>query len=309
MCTDGTRGRQFYAAIPFLIKGALMSKTAIVTMVYNEADILPLWRKYYVNQFSANCCYVVDHGSTDGSTRGLDDINVIQIPRSPMDDKKRARFLSSFCSALLEWYDTVIYTDVDEFLVPDPERYESLAAFCAENKRPVISAVGLNILHVPDIEGALDFNRNILHQRRFVRFAFAMCKPILTKVPINWTPGFHSCDHGSEFDGLFMFHTHNVDFGWTIARLAKTRAMQWVDQSAGAHQRMPDEQYLAMLKSQAGLPKVKSSFREDDPNILRHLLWIKTFIRDNPDKRHGFYAEGPSINELLEIPDRFQDAF
>src|SRR4051794_24504690 len=122
-----------------------MNQCAVVTMVYNEPAFLPHWIRYYSKQFGADHCYIVDHGSDDGSTRDVDGTNLVRIPRSPMHDKKRANFISQFCTSLLEWYQTVIYTDVDEFLIPEPDRYNSLAEYCADNSSESVNAIGLNI--------------------------------------------------------------------------------------------------------------------------------------------------------------------
>ena len=133
---------------------------AAVTMAYNEPVFLPLWANYYGSQFGNDHCYVVDHGSDDGSTEGLAGINVVRIPRSPMHDGKRANFISNFVSALLEWYDTVIYTDVDEILIPDPNEFRSLSDFCWRSDLPVVTAIGLDVYQMPH-EKPIDLSKNL----------------------------------------------------------------------------------------------------------------------------------------------------
>lgn len=103
---------------------------AIVTMVYNEPVFLPLWLRHYTVQAEPRHCYVIDHGSSDGSTAPEQlppGLNLVRIPRSPQDDSRRCQFMSNFCAALLVWYETVIYVDVDEILVADPALHVSLA--------------------------------------------------------------------------------------------------------------------------------------------------------------------------------------
>ena len=94
-------------------------KVAAITMVYNEAALLPVWARHYVKQVGADHCYVIDHGSTDALVlpRG---VNQLRLPRSPHDDLRRAGFISKLTTSLLAYYDWVIYTDVDELLVADP---------------------------------------------------------------------------------------------------------------------------------------------------------------------------------------------
>jgi glycosyl transferase family 2 len=286
------------------------NKTAAITMVYNEPVMLPIWARYYSKNFGAAACYVVDHGSSDNSTANLD-LNVLRIPRSPMNDTKRAEFLSSFCSSLLEWYDSVIYTDVDEFLIPDPAGYASLNDYCDKVTRPVTTAIGLDVQHVPDLEGPLAAQIPVLRQRRWVRFSLAMCKPLLTRVPIKWTPGFHSSDQPTVFDRLFLFHLHNFDLDTVLQRLSKTRAMEWDDGTPESHQRWSDQKYRDMILAISRLPKVvDATFESDDPHITRLTEWISRFVRENPDKRHLFYYKNSlEFNELLRVPERFLDLF
>ena len=134
---------------------------AAVTMVYNEPDFLPRWIKYYSSQVGKDRCYIIDHGSSDGSTEGLS-VNVLRIPRSPMHDEKRARFISDFASSLLEWHDAVIYSDVDEFLVADPTYYELLPDFCLRSPHLTTNAIGVNVLQTSDEVFPLESNSPVL---------------------------------------------------------------------------------------------------------------------------------------------------
>jgi glycosyl transferase family 2 len=283
-------------------------EVAAVTMAYNEPVMLPLWANYYSKNFGASACYVIDHGSTDGSTDNLD-VNVLRIPRSPMNNLKRARFLSRFCSSLLKWYDKVIYTDADEFLVPDPANYATLNDFCQHTTNPVTTAIGLDVQHIPDLEGPLSAQIPVLRQRGWVRFNFALCKPLVTSVPIEWTPGFHSSDQPTLFDRLFMFHLHNYDLDTAMQRLSKTRAMPWEDPRLDNHQRWSDQRYREMIMAIAKLPRMENAtFEPDDAYLSCLTQWISDFVAKNPAKRELFYHNnGIPCNELLRVPERFLD--
>lgn len=286
----------------------MAERTAVVTMVYNEPVFLPLWTRYYASQFGAASCYIIDHGTDDGSTDTLGDVNVVRIPRSPKHNKKRAKFISNFCSALLEWYDAVIYTDVDEFLVPDPEQHASLSEYTKQlQPGATITTIGLNVTHVPDSDPPLDLNSPILGQRRWARFVFPMCKPLITTVPIVWAPGFHTSDQPVVFDGVYLFHLHHFDLHVSLQRLAITRAMPWGDGPPDHYQRWSDEKHEQVELAIARFPKITGSpFGADDPIIKPRLEWISKYIEENPAKKHVFYMQsGIPCNELLEIPERF----
>jgi hypothetical protein len=285
----------------------MAENVAVVTMSYNEPEFVPIWVKYYGSQYGNASLYIVDHGSDDGSTENLDHVNVVRIPRSPKHNKKRAKFLSEFCSSLLKWYDAVIYTDIDEFLVPDPDSYKDLKDFTDRLAVDTVTAIGLNVTHVPSTDPPLDPAVHILEQRRWARFVFPMCKPLITRVPIDWTPGFHSSDQPTNFDRLFLFHLHNFDLPIGLRRLERTRNMPWGDGAPDHYQRWTDERHEEVAQAIARLSKKHdATFAPDDPGIEPHINWIKEYMVNNPEKRHLFYYQnGIPCNELLRIPDRF----
>lgn len=62
---------------------------ACVTMAYNEADMLPIWLKHYGRQAKPANCFVLDHGSDDGSTANLGGAHLLRLARSPLDELSR----------------------------------------------------------------------------------------------------------------------------------------------------------------------------------------------------------------------------
>ncbi len=283
---------------------------AVVTMTYNESHFMPIWARYYGGVFGAERCYVIDHGSDDGSTAELGNVNILRIPRSPKHNLKRANFVSNFVTSLLEWYETVIYTDIDEILVPDPDKYADLADFCDRIVHPVVTAIGLNLYHVPE-ERPIQPGKPILSQRKWGRFLFSMCKPLVTKVPIKWVPGFHTADHPMVFDNLYHFHLHDYDLDVTVKRLAMTREMPWGDGPADHYQRWPDEKYKAMLESICRFQRhTDVTLGVEDPYIASRLDWARNFISANPDKAAHFYLHGNEMTyDLLRIPEKFMGIF
>ncbi len=227
-----------------------MKAVAAVTMVYNEPEWLPVWLRYYADQLGAAHCYVVDHGSDDGSTVDLAGANHIRLPRSPHDDTRRAAFISGLCGALLGYYDNVLYTDVDEIAVAAT----GLAAFAAQCP-PVCTAIGLNVMQAEG-EPAIDLHQKIGAQRRYAAFSSALCKPVLIRQPVSWAPGFHCvADAPPVFDALYLFHLRYCDRAIALARLARTRAMPWAEQAGGAHQRVDDAHFIDMLDNFATMPR------------------------------------------------------
>lgn len=285
---------------------------AVVTMVFNEQTFLPVWLRHYGDQIGSANCFVLDHGSTDGSTgqARVQDASVVRIPRSPQDDSLRCGFVSDFCASLLNWYDAVIYTDVDELLVADPASHASLLTFAASvGENEVVTALGFDVVQVPDLEPALDWTGRMAPQRDWLRFSSAMCKPVLIRRRVAWAPGFHCIDTGPAFSDLFLFHLRYVDLPSGLARLRRTRKQPWITPEAGSHQRMPDERWEGMLRGMAGLPKrTDVTLLSDDPVLAdwRDRVLASAVSRSDALYRIDLHLSG---DELWRLPERFRDRF
>jgi hypothetical protein len=283
-------------------------KIAAVTMVYNEPDMLPIWLRHYGGQVGADRCYVIDHGSDDGSTTGIA-ANVVRIPRSPFDEQVRADFVSDFCSSLLRWYDWVIYTDSDELLVADPARYGSLAENCAGDRPDVVTAFGFNMLHRLHHEVALDLSRPILEQRQWGFAVASMAKPLVARVPTRWTPGFHTSQAPVVFDGLTNFHLAHIDLHMTLRRQAKRRGTEMSMKIADHHHKMSDEDLHQMMDNWSRMPPVTDvTLDADCPHMTE---FIGQIFASMPGREHHQYKIEMNIwgNKLLRVPERFVGAF
>ena len=287
----------------------MLPRVAAVTMAYNEPDFAPVWAAHYAAEVGAPNCFIIDHGSDDGSLAGLGGVNVVRIPRSPQDDARRARFVSAFCASLLAWYDAVLHVDIDEMLVADPARYPSLVHLSAADPRPVVSAIGLDLLHIPDLERPLSRGLPWTRQRRWLRFSSAMCKPVLIRRPIDWAPGFHSVDAEPAWGALYLFHLRYADLGRGLVRLGKTRAQPWQEPAAGAHQRMTDGEWEAMLRSMAGLGRRDAgALLPDEAPLAPWLARVRASAagRAGETYRIDLHISG---DELWRLPSRFRDRF
>jgi len=283
---------------------------AIVTMVYNEPEFLPVWCRHYPRQTAPEHCYVIDHGSDDGSTESLGAINRVRIPRSPQDDETRSTFISHFCESLLSWYDSVIYVDCDEILLPDPDIANSLQDFANTNTAPIVTATGLDIIHTPATEPPLDWSHPITIQRTHLRFSSAMCKPVLIRQPVHWVPGFHCTAEPSEFGApLFLFHLRYVDLESGLTRLARTREQPWINETLGAHQRMRNQDWAGMLAGMAGLPiNPAITLSPSDPQLSEWRNKVRASMKNREHERYTLDLH-ISGDTLWLLPERFQGSF
>jgi hypothetical protein len=275
-------------------------------MAYNEPDFLPIWRRHYARQIGEANCVVVDHGSDDGSTADLGAARVIRLPRSPLDEAWRARLIGDLCAELLGEYDAVIHADADELLLADPARFGDLADYAARMPGEAVTAIGLDVQHLPDEEPAFDFARSVGAQRRWARFAASMCKPALVRRPMAWAPGFHcAAEVPVSFDALYLFHLRYVDLDRGLARLAKTRSMPQASAQANQHHRVADAAWEGMVRRIAELPHASIAFDAATPPIADWLGRLRASMAGRDAETYR-YDLGLAGDALWEIPADFR---
>jgi hypothetical protein len=277
-------------------------------MVYNESVNLPIWLRHYRRTAPTATLFVIDHASDDGSTDHVQAANKIPLPREEMDEWNRTRFINFLQRGLLEFYDVVIYTDCDELIVPDPAVSPSLEAHLAARSYDYAAPVGLNILHLVDVEPPIELDRPLLSQRRYCQFQSRMCKPVITRIPLAWEPGFHECDKPVHIDpDLYLFHTKAMDRGCALNRLHVTQKVTWsqkaIDSNHGTHHRYDDERF-------------EREFFRDRVNQLRrqglqpfHFEAEIARVRLDSAPIAAVFRIKHFSGPIAEIPERFRDAF
>ena len=209
------------------------------------------------------------------------------------------------------YYDFVVSADIDEIVLPDPDQHATLAAYCAEPRGPVTNAIGLNVQHVPSLEPPLDLTHPVTAQRRYVWLSSTMCKPLLIRAPVTWSPGGHCCEHPVRFDGLYMFHLRWFDLGLGLRRLAKTRATPRSDLPTGAaYQRLDDADFTALFHRLADLPR-RGHVQFDPARGAIMAEMLRKVAASWVPQTHEAHRISLSIasNELWPIPRRFAGAF
>lgn len=225
-----------------------MKRKAVYTMVYNEAIFLPIWLRYYSQFFDAEDIYVLDHSSIDGSTDGKGFTRTI-FKNSGVDCAEQLKIVQSTQHELLTGYELVLYSDVDEFVVPDP-RNGTLGDYLDAFQYDFVTCNGYELLHLIEEEPSLDLSKPVMPQRQYW-FANPkyMSKPLLSKVQLKWDLGCHSCANGSnKDDSLYLIHLHRADFDicWNRHSViaAKEHSQQDISNGWGDHRRITDQEYF-----------------------------------------------------------------
>lgn len=205
-------------------------KVAAFTIVQNEPDFLPVWLRYYSRELGADDLYVLDHDSTDGSTSAVRDAHVVPVHRTESFDHRWLRAtVEDFQRFLLRSYDAVVFAEVDELLVVDPDRAASLRDYIGEMDGMAARATGWNVVQ-HDGESPWDPERPVLEQRRWWHRAPTYDKVLVTTVPLNYEIGFHeqrSIPNLEPDHGLLLLHLHRVDRMRCLARHRNAASRTW----------------------------------------------------------------------------------
>ena len=283
-------------------------RVAVMTMVRNEAAMLPRWVGYYGSQVGHENLYVFDDQSDDGSTTGID-ATVLRLPvRAAQIGRDFSPFKaavgSKFARMLLIMYDAVIFTDVDEFIVADPRRHDSLVDFVASVQDDVVAPIGLNVLHSPSSAPPLDSQRPLLQQRRHVKLAPFMCKPVIARTATTWGPGQHGCMHEYRIHReAFLVHAHYADMA---------RALQAQEERHDVFRLEASDKTSMWSVSPERLATIVAGWTahdDDEPATFDpSTIDLDGIVRPRP-KRGGFTSRGLSNDNypLMSLPPYLAD--
>ena len=187
--------------------------TIFVTMVYNDDVFLAIWVRHYSRYTDRANLHVITHGPQPNAMKVAPGCTFLECPRDPRNprlDQDRFAFINEYCAGLTKTCDRGMYNDVDEIVVLDPAAGGDLVGYieAVPKNIGVITPLGLEIIHRPDLENDFDFSRPVFTQRRYVRVNGWYTKPCITNVPIIWGPDGHGSSHPSIYldDNLYLFH-------------------------------------------------------------------------------------------------------
>ena len=218
---------------------------ALITMVHDEPVFLPIWLGYYSRFFAPQDIYVLDNGTTDGST-DRDGFMRIPVEHDTVDHAWMAQTLGELQHDLLDRYDVVLVTDVDEIVAPVPE-WGTLAAYIDRFDEEFVNCLGYEMLHRPDSEAPLDLGRPVLDQRSWWFINDGYDKAALASEPMTWRPGLHGrADYEFNPDpDLRLIHLHRMDYSLCRERHLTRRRKPWAaeDERRGwaGHNRIVEE--------------------------------------------------------------------
>jgi hypothetical protein len=203
----------------------------IFTKVYNEPRFFPVWLNYYSRWFEPQDIHVLH--ALKPVRCGFDDwMPGAEFMYYPMDEPgPHDMYLDSvrvmkMQRQLLEHYEKVIYTDVDEILYSPVGLAECIRQWpggvaCAKGFEVVHQWQSAQHSHEHDMgcwmghEDPLDWSKPLLAQREWWYHSRTYSKPLLASVPVDWESGFHRV-RGQAVnvisDDLILLHLHKIDY-------------------------------------------------------------------------------------------------
>ena len=215
-------------------------RACVFTCVRDEPFFLPLWHRYYSRHFQSEDMHLLHHVTSEvehpdvafGSALKLfDDNNVTTLVHAEYCPEWMRTVVSAKLSSLLETYEAVLFAEVDELVCTVPaSHHPSLAsyvqAFLDTTKSPAVRCVGYEVHHDFSCEPPLDTALPVLAQRTRWHRNTLYDKALLTRGPLHWSLGFHTCDEEPPQDAdLYLVHLHKIDFQAYLTRHEKRS--QW----------------------------------------------------------------------------------
>lgn len=183
---------------------------AVISDAVSTGFYFPVWHRYYASQFGERNIYLITYPACSSAFHPYELGGVTELPNTFLDHI-RAKAISAYVRFLLQIYDVVIRVDTDEFIIPDPDRYQNLALFVAESKVPYLTGIGVDVIQRPG-EPDLDLTQPILITQRSYAYANAsLNKTCLTRVPCEWSSGFHGSTLYPHFEGCYLVHLKRAD--------------------------------------------------------------------------------------------------
>ena len=291
--------------------------TAVVTMVYDDEFFLDIWVKYYEQFTERKNLFILTHGHQDYAARIAEGCNIIELNRRELYegmDGDRFKCVNHFCGALSHMFDRVIYNDVDELIVLDPDKGDNPITHIEsiDPKIEVITAFGLEIIHRIDLEDDYDPRRQILSQRQYVRASGWYSKPCITNRYTRWRPDGHGSDCPVQYidDDLYLFHLKWFDRNIHVDRYLDRVAMRRVDEKGkeiiigGGSWTVSQYHYLRNTNSMLRFTIDKNNNGWDFSHRRNTLR--RTYRHGGKDRyTSSFFVEG----DLRIIPERFVGLF
>lgn len=276
-----------------------MKQICALTTVRNDKFFLAKWIRHYGSALGRESLFVILDGYDQDPPADSEGVNFLRLPHQPLARvpamRRRARVMSQIAAGLFHYFDMAIATDVDEFIVVDPDVGVDLKTYLVSRKRsPCVSALGLDVGQHLRLEKPLIPDCLFLKQRQFAHVSSRYTKPCITTRPLTWGSGMHRVK-GRNFridENLFLFHFGMVDYA-----LSTGKTMDRDRLATGWHGHLTRREKLFQIISEADPVDGDKFFAK----ARRYQTWHRPIYAWN---KPGMIPDDP----VVRIPDRFRDS-
>jgi hypothetical protein len=202
-----------------------MKRICALTTVRNDQIFLRKWIEYYGAVLGKRACLLSWMATIKRLRRMPMGVNLLRLPHIPLERvpamRRRARVMSNIARGLYFYFDVAIATDVDEFIVVDPQLGLDLRSYLSSRELPSsLSALGPGC-------GPASRSWKTVGSPCCVPGAATICACFLAIYQtLHYHPtvdlGLGNAPHqGANFRidaNLYLFHFGMIDYGWPPAR-------------------------------------------------------------------------------------------
>jgi len=193
-----------------------VKKCAVFTIVKNEKFFVKLWYNYYSKYFDKSDIFILNHQTTDDSLEFLE-CNKIEVINNVVFDHFWLRSqVEQFQKKLLQEYEIVVFSEVDEFIVP--LKY-NLKEYLNNMTSDYVTCIGYKLCNS---NMKYDETKLVLEQKnKFVLDEKWSNKTLISKKPLQWKNGFHNLElEQNNIDvNLILLHLHYFDYDVFMQRV------------------------------------------------------------------------------------------
>lgn len=234
-----THGEYFNLALPYYYRcidetlstiwGSV--KSAAMVRVKDDKIRFGLWLSYYSKYFDD--LYVFSCGTPDGFFDEFHEkykFTVIVVEDEIYGlGSHDAVFKKQ--EELIKENDWTLYTDMDEYVIPDPEVYKDLKDYMLKSRVKQPYCEGFEVFKSAG-ENDIDWSQPILQQRKkWVKDATGSYnKPALSKIKSDWVLGFHKLSDMADTDvklidntGLYLAHVKHINDSEGVPSIAENK--------------------------------------------------------------------------------------
>ena len=241
---------------------------AVFTIAQDEIDLLPLWVNHYKTYAPHADMYVLDHDTQGDACLYLAHlkekmgVNVVPVHnKESFDYGWLTRVVEDFMGFLLRSYDAVLFSEVDELVLPSLDTnhgYPGLVELLAAKLKaiPVVRATGRCVVHHHPGEPGMQWNKPLLAQRQHWYRSNYYSKVCAASMRVYYGKGFHTAynipDALEPDPDVVCLHLHQADYQTTLRRHQRNAGRFWSPEyrlsPQGIHQRLDNpadlERYL-----------------------------------------------------------------